>query len=67
MGPVTGITIAGVIIALAMIYGIYRVLALKHAEEAKIIEANNNNEVGADWNLYGKEEVGVKQNPMNVY
>lgn len=73
MGPVIGIAVVGVIIALAMIYGIYKVLALKHAEENKIIEANNNNQVGADWNLGGnlyngnQEDDVAKKNPMMVY
>jgi len=69
MGPVIGIAIVGAVIAVAMIYGIFRVLALKHAEESKIIEANNNNQVGADWNLYSsnQQEDGTKQNPMMVY
>jgi len=69
MGPVIGIAVVGVIIALAMIYGIWRVLMLKHAEESKIIEANNNNQVGADWNLYSSNQVedATKQNPMMVY
>merc|ERR1712018_289030 len=69
MGPVIGIAIVGAVIAVAMIYGIFRVLALKHAEESKIIEANNNNQVGADWNLYSsnQREDGTKQNPMMVY
>jgi len=69
MGPVIGIAVVGAVIAIAMIYGIFRVLALKHAEESKIIEANNNNQVGADWNLYGTDQVEnqQKQNPMNIY
>lgn len=73
MGPVIGIAVVGVVIALAMIYGIWRVLALKHAEESKIIEANNNNQVGADWNLGGnlynkdQDEDVAKKNPMMVY
>lgn len=69
MGPVVGIALLGAIIAIAMIYGIYRVLMLKHIEESKIIEANNNNQVGADWNLYSSNQAedAVKQNPMNVY
>jgi len=52
-----------------MIYGIYKVLALKQSEESKIIEANNNNQVGADWNLYGSNQAEdkTKQNPLNVY
>lgn len=69
MGPVIGIAVVGAVIAVAMIYGIFRVLALKHAEESKIIEANNNNQVGADWNLYSSNQVEdqQKQNPMNIY
>lgn len=69
VGPVVGIAIVGAIIAIAMIYGIYRVLMLKHIEESKIIEANNNNQVGADWNLYASNQTEdqQKQNPMNVY
>ena len=69
MGPVIGIAVVGVIIAMAMVYGIWRVLALKHAEESKIIEANNNNQVSADWNLYSSNQVedATKQNPMMVY
>lgn len=69
IGPVVGIAIVGAIIAIAMIYGIYKVLMLKHIEESKIIEANNNNQVGADWNLYASNQAedAMKQNPMNVY
>jgi len=69
VGPVIGITVCGIIVAIGMIYGIYKVLALKQSEESKIIEANNNNQVGADWNLYGSNQAEdkTKQNPLNVY
>lgn len=69
VGPIIAIAVIGVLIALGMIIGIYRVLLLKRAEDDKIVEASNNNQITADWNLYSsnQEENKERINPMLVY
>jgi len=69
VGPIIAIAVIGVLIALGMTIGIYRVLLLKRDETAKIVEAGNNNQITADWNLYSsnQEENKERINPMLVY
>merc|ERR1712187_664393 len=69
VGPIIAIAVIGVLIALGMIIGIYRVLLLKRAEDDKIVEASNNNQITADWNLYSSNQAENKErvNPMLVY
>jgi len=69
VGPIIAIAVIGVLIALGMTIGIYRVLLLKRDETSKIVEAGNNNQITADWNLYSsnQEENKERINPMLVY
>lgn len=69
VGPIIGIAVVGVIIALAMIITIVKVLSLKRSEDSKLTEASNNNQITADWNLYSSNQAEntERKNPMLVY